>query len=369
MAINARGLFEKEKGSGVWWICYFDAEGRKRREKAGTKAVALKLYTKRKQETLERRKLPENLRARKITFGELLSTAEEHSSRHTPAGGEKRYKCRIEILREAFGSVPADSITPLALSRWLSDAQRTHGWRPATANRYKAFISLAFRLGMENGKCQTNPARLVRRLREHNERTRFLSRDEERSLRAIIERDFPAHMPEFEIALHTGIRKGEQFKLVWADVDLQARRLTLRQTKNGTTRHVPLNAVALAAFQMLWDRSQGQGRVFMGEHGIPLERPRYWWDATVAEAMLENFHWHDLRHTFASRCVMAGVDLRTLAQLLGHRTLQMVMRYSHLSQSHELAAVERLCETVNGVEKRSDTTSDTSTIVVNATIQ
>ena len=76
---------------------------------------------------------------------------------------------------------------------------------------------------------------------------------------------------------------------------------------------------------------------------------------------MEDFHWHDLRHTFASRLVMAGVDLRTLAQLLGHRTLQMVMRYAHLSQSHELAAVERLCKTGEGNEKATDTRTDTST--------
>jgi len=94
---------------------------------------------------------------------------------------------------------------------------------------------------------------------------------------------------------------------------------------------------------------------------MPLERPRYWWEAAVRDAKLEDFHWHDLRHTFASRCVMAGVDLRTLAQLLGHKTLQMVLRYSHLSQSHELAAVERLCETGVGVNEASDTISDTST--------
>lgn len=369
MASDTRGLFEKDKGSGVWWICYFDADGRKRREKAGTRSVALKLYRKRKQQALERRKLPENLRAREVTFGELLDTAKEHTEQRTPAGGERRYKCRLDLLKAAFGSMPADSITPLMLARWLSAAQNKHEWRPATVNRYKALVSLAYRLGMENGRCQTNPARLVKRLKEQNERTRFMSADEEKKVRAIIEQDCPIHLPEFEIALHTGIRRGEQYKLLWSDVDLQARRLTLRQTKNGTTRHVPLNVVATAAFQTLWERSQGRGRVFVGEHGLPLERPRYWWDAVVSDAKLQDFHWHDLRHTFASRCVMAGVDLRTLAQLLGHKTLQMVFRYSHLSQSHELAAVERLCAPVAIAENATDTRSDTSVEGVGAAIQ
>ena len=84
---------------------------------------------------------------------------------------------------------------------------------------------------------------------------------------------------------------------------------------------------------------------------------------------MKDFHWHDLRHTFASKCVMAGVDLRTLQQLLGHKTLQMVVRYTHLTQSHELAADERLCESALNVEKRSDTTSDTASQTMERMVQ
>jgi integrase len=343
MATNPRGVFEKVKGSGVWWIRYYDADGCKRREKAGTKAVAIKLYIKRKQQVLEGRKIPENLKTRKTTFAELMDDAIEYSERNTPEGGEKRYKCRRKLIRDAFGSMPADSITPQALSRWLAECQKENEWSPATVNRYKAFFSLAFRLGMENGKCQTNPARMVKRLKENNERSRLLTEEEEDRIRSVIARDYPTHMPEFEIALQSGARQGEQYKLLWSDVNPNAR-MTLRQTKNGTTRHVPLNSIARDTFKELQYGSAGQGRVFIGERGKPLRKPRHWWKKVLEEAGVEDYRWHDIRHTFASRLVMAGVDLRTVAQLLGHKTLQMVMRYSHLSQSHELAAVERLCE-------------------------
>lgn len=353
-ANRERGIYQRVPGSGIWWIRYSDGSGRERREKAGTRSAARNLYSKRKTEILEGKKLPKNLRTRTTTFGKLLDAAKEHCERQTPRGAEKRYKCRVELLRSAFGSLPADSITSEMLSRWLADAAKENEWRPATANRYKAYISLAFRLGMENGKCKSNPARLVKRFKEDNERVRFLSEAEENRLRDVIRRDHPAHIPELDIALHTGVRRGEQYKLCWSDVDMQGRRITLRQTKNGTTRHVPLNSAALAAFEKLRKSSKGEGRVFIGEHGSPLERPRYWWDAAVATAKLTDFRWHDLRHTFASRCVMAGVDLRTLAELLGHKTLQMVMRYSHLSQAHKLAAVERLCPTPIGAAKTND---------------
>src|SRR5690242_1866377 len=109
MENGTRGVFEKVKGSGVWWICYFDSDGRRRREKAGTKSAAMKLYIKRKQQALEGIKLPENLKTKKVTFGELLDDAIEYSERNTPPGGEKRYKCRVKLIRDAFGALPAES--------------------------------------------------------------------------------------------------------------------------------------------------------------------------------------------------------------------------------------------------------------------
>lgn len=344
-----RGVFERPKDSGTWWIRYADENGRERREKAGTKSAAKLLYQKRKQHALEGKKLPEKLRARTIAYGELLDDAVEDCEQRPVAGPNKRYTCRIDLIRASLGSMPVDSITPQQIKRWMTKAQRENDWMPATVNRYKAFISLAFRLGLENGKCSTNPARLVPRLRENNERIRFLSDDEEIRLRKAINNSVPDRIADLDIALHTGMRQAEQHGLDWKDVDLVAKRVTARHTKNGSTRHIPLNQTALAAFQCLWDKSKKKkGRVFINANGDEaLLKPRYWWDSVIEEAKLVNFHWHDLRHTFASRCIMAGVDIRTLQQLLGHKSLQMVCRYAHLSQSHELAAVERLCSTTN----------------------
>lgn len=143
----------------------------------------------------------------------------------------------------------------------------------------------------------------------------------------------------------TAMRKSEQYGLTWADIDLEARRVSLKRTKNRSARHVPLNSVALAAFKAIAAKNGQRGNVFGPADGShPVLAHRAWWEAVVAKAGLDDFHWHDCRHHFASKAVMAGVDLRTLQQLLGHRTLQMVVRYSHLSQSHELAAVEKLCK-------------------------
>jgi integrase len=340
-----KGIFERPPGSNIWWVRYVDADGKERREKAGSKSVAKLLYQKRKQHALEGKKLPEKLRSRPVLFGTLLNDALEHVNNQAVAGKDGRYSCKVKLLRDEFGTRDASSITPQDISRWMAMSVRQNNWRPATANRYKALISLSFRLGIENGKCKQNPARMVRRLRENNERIRFLNEEEEAILREAIRSVCPDRMPDLDIALNTGMRKGEQYGLLWSDVDLSAPRITLRGTKNGSVRHIPLNSAARAAFGALQAGRSCEGAVFVSANGADsLRTPRYWWDAVLRKAGLVNFHWHDLRHTFASRCVMAGVDLRTLQQLMGHKTLQMIVRYSHLSQSHELSAVEKLCK-------------------------
>jgi integrase len=143
-------------------------------------------------------------------------------------------------------------------------------------------------------------------------------------------------LAEFEIALMTGMRQGEQFAITWEEVDLNAGLVRLNQTKNGQGRFVRLNTRALAALKMWQERGLGKGRLFLNQ------KPRWFTDA-VKDAGLKNFSWHCLRHTFASRLAMAGVDSRTVQELLGHKSIIMTMRYSHLSPEHCSKAWEKLC--------------------------
>src|SRR5215469_14965184 len=135
--------------------------------------------------------------------------------------------------------------------------------------------------------------------------------------------------------------------------------LAVSQTKNGETRHIPLNTAALSAFAALYKNSSGEGYVFTSRNGDRLLNGRHWFEPALREANVKNFSWHCLRHTFASRLVMSGVDLRTVQQLLGHKTIQMTVRYAHLAPEHQKAAVERLCLGVDSLERPSDTRSDT----------
>ncbi len=133
-------------------------------------------------------------------------------------------------------------------------------------------------------------------------------------------------------------------------------------SKNGDIRHVPLNDSALAAFRVVEKYKNGSPYVFLDQDGSRLNSPRFWFSSVVEASKLEGFTWHCLRHTFASRLVMAGVDLRTVQDLMGHRTIQMTVRYSHLAPQHRLSAVQRLCDTEAVRDCPTDTRTDTVTI-------
>ncbi len=343
--MRQRGIYEKAPGSGVWWVRYADAMGRIRREKAGTKSSALTLYRKRKTESLQGKKLPESLRSPMVSFAELAREALAYSKTHKRSYGDD--VIRMEKLLNRFRDRAADSITPQELEQHLAHTAEESDWAPATVNRYRALISLVFRLGIESGKVKENPARLVKHRQENNARVRWLSGEEEVRLRAAVAATRPEHLPELDLALNTGLRLGELYGMEWENVNLARRVLTIPRPKNGEMRHVPLNGPALAALGELMKGSDGIGPVIRNAEGGALASPRYWFEPAVKKAKIRSFSWHCLRHTFASRLVMAGVDLRTVQELMGHKSIQMTVRYSHLTPKHTLAAVERLAGTVS----------------------
>jgi integrase len=337
---KVRGVFEKVPGSGVWWIRFIDAEGALRREKVGSKSAAINLYSIRKSEALYGKKLPKNLRTRLVLFAELADDYLAYASVNNEGSGIDKY--RIKKLRDAFGNRPAE--VPIADLRDWFDEQK---WEPATFNRCRTVLGLIYKLGMENGKVESNPRRLLKHKREPDGRVRFLNQfepDEESRLRKIIIEKYPEHMPEFEIALNTGMRRKEQYgRIDWSCVDFLRSDLFVPQSKTGASRHIDLSNEALAAFRLLFARTGGEGPIFTSERGgKQLRGARHWFEDAITAAGIKNFTWHDIRHTFASRLVMAGVDLRTIAELMGHKKIQMTMRYSHLGKSHKQDAIDRL---------------------------
>ena len=330
-----RGIFERPPRSGVFWINYY-VNGKQHREKAGRKSDAIALYQKRKADARRKLKLPELVPGKVITFAHLSQMAVKYAETHLKT--VPHYKTKDSILREPFGDRPADSITPQEIDQFLTRHCKT----PATANRYRAYISLAYRLGNENGKVSINPARLVRMRTENNARLRFLSRDEYKKVRAIIGRDNPEQVPAFIVSIYTGMRWGEQFSLIWEQVDLKRKMIRLTQTKNGSARNVPLNSVALDALKA----QQAKVPNTPGDAVFPRPGPssdcRWWFQPALVEAKIANYTWHNNRHTFCSWLAMAGVSTKEIQVLAGHKTITMAARYAHLSPEATALASERL---------------------------
>lgn len=355
-----RGIFEREKGTGIWWIRWTDLDGRKRREKAGNRSAAEKLLAKRHTQKLEHKKLPENFRSKAVTFRELTEDALLHSQAENSEKQTYELRLRIQQLLPVFGSRPAETIKKNEIVAWLVKQTAERNWAPSSRNRWQATFSLIFRVGVDNEKIDRNPAAGIRRKTEANGRVRFLSDKEETRLRTAIGHRFPEFLPHFLLSIHTGMWMGEQYGLRWNQVSFDRLQIHLPKTKNGHPRTIPLNTVAVAALKQM----RGKGKppvtapVFPSTwSGDALQGSRGWFPTALEEAKIEGYTWHCNRHTFASRLVMAGVDLRTIAELLGHRTLQMVMRYSHLAPEHQVSAVERLVK----AGRRRDTRSDIGT--------
>jgi integrase len=140
------------------------------------------------------------------------------------------------------------------------------------------------------------------------------------------------------LALNTGMRRGELTQLTWADVDLTAKRATVRAgyAKSGKARHLPLNSEALSVLKTYKKQHDGKGPIF-GVKSVTTS-----WGSLMLAAQIHDFRFHDLRHTFASKLVMASVDLNTVRELMGHSDITMTLRYAHLAPEHKAAAVEKL---------------------------
>jgi integrase len=147
------------------------------------------------------------------------------------------------------------------------------------------------------------------------------------------------------LAMNTGLRRGELLGLTWDAIDRKRKqlRVTAATAKSSKVRHIPLNSEALEVIERMHKHATTKsGVIFAGVKGAAMTHVKRSWATLMEAAELEDFHFHDLRHHFASKLVMAGVDLYAVKELLGHSDFAMTQRYAHLSAEHKAAAVEKL---------------------------
>jgi integrase len=190
--------------------------------------------------------------------------------------------------------------------------------------------------------------RKVKLLQENNKRLRYLSREQ---CQALINACDAHARPIVVMALNTGMRKGEILKLKWENVDLQNNFILLNQdqTKNAERKEIPINSTLRESLKSVTRRLDIPYVFYNPKTEKPYKNMVKSFDSALRRAGIKDFVFHDLRHTFASRLVIAGVDLATVRELLGHKTLTMTLRYSHLAPSHKVKAVDLLDSKLNEV--------------------
>jgi integrase len=278
---------------------------------------------------------------------------------------------------------PLKSISNWDLQKWKAQALEPRPgkkpFKPATINRRLATFKAVMNKAVECEVIEYNPIAKFKKLPlDTNSRIRYLSEAEEKSLRASLEARQVKKRAEREaynrwctarskdtlsdlkgrftdyltpivlLALNTGLRRGELFNLRWYDITQTGRLLTVEgaTAKSGKTRHVPLNdeaAQVLKDWKAHSPASDGPDLVFPNPvTGERLGEIRKSWGKLLEDAEITAFRFHDLRHHFASKLVMAGVDLNTVRELLGHRDIKTTLIYAHLAPEHKAAAVALL---------------------------
>ncbi|QXE92451.1 site-specific integrase [Geomonas subterranea] len=262
------------------------------------------------------------------------------------------------------------------ISKWRAE-QMKKGKKPSTVNRDISCLYSALSRAVEWGVISIHPLEKLKPIKtDSNGAIRYLSEDERtRLITALNEReaglrakrltankwrlerklapypeirtdDFADYLkPMVLVTLNTGLRRGELFSLRWEDVNFDVDSLTVHGVvaKNKTTRHIPLNETAKTTLKR-WKEQTGKttGFVFGNKKGERFDNIYSSWDSLVKYAAINNFRWHDMRHDFASKLVMAGVPLNTVRELLGHSDIRMTLRYAHLAQDHKADAVRKL---------------------------
>jgi len=335
MARSTKGLYKR---GNVWWITYFDALSHQRFEssKSSNKRDADKRLVDRRKEAHDGL-LPappikplslEELQQRYLSFvGYQRGVATKH--------------IHFAHFTRVWGNPPIHTLTVEVLDHYRA---RRIGEQvgPATINREMATLKHALSKAVE-WKLLRKTAReeltAIKKYQEPDGHLRYLSGEAEAE--RLLQACGDSLRPIVVTAIHTGMRKGELLGLTWDCVDMTHGFIRLKQTKNGKARALPFNETLWNLFSRLRTRPDVPW-VFHDPAGHRWEDVRHAFDRACEGAGLTDFHFHDLRHTFASWLMMRGVPLATVSNLLGHTSPTMTLRYAHLSPKHLTSAVRVL---------------------------
>jgi integrase len=255
----------------------------------------------------------------------------------------RRDETALAHAREFFNGKMLPDITTRDVEAYK--AERAVRVEPGTVNRELMALKTLFTKAIEWGKLEASPAAKVKRFKEPPPRDRILTTDEAQRLLEAADAEL---RPILEVALGTGMRRGEILALRWADVDLVRGIISVRMSKSGKPRLVPVSGQLAGVLGALKPRGD---RVF----GQSAQAVRWAFKAACAKAKIAGFRFHDCRHTFASRALERGADLVSVSRILGHASVVMTARYLHGTTESQRLAVEKVAEFLAPTRQKVDT--------------
>ena len=319
-----------------WYIDYYLKGHRKRKKIGPSKKLALQV----EKDVLIKIAKGEYLGIyddKKIYFNKYALQYSDYSKANKAwSTYNRRDRFSINSLTSFFKGKYLFELTPLMIEKYK--ANRLEEVSPATVNRELECLKHMFTKAIDWGLVKTNPVKGIKFLKEPPGRLRYLKSEE---VVALLNACANHTRPIVVTALNTGMRKSEILNLKWVDVDLGNRKITVINSKNNESRVIPINQTLHKELSNLSSGTTG-AYVFPNRDGLPFGDITKSFSSALKQAKIDDFRFHDLRHTFGSHMVMQGVDLRTVQQVLGHKDIKMTMRYSHLSPEYVQEAMERL---------------------------
>lgn len=283
-------------------------------------------------------------KSKKIPFNVLVRQFLEWCKTHHSSYESDKAYC-VNLVKYFGEELFIDKITPWQIDGYIS--HRRKQVKPSTVNHEIGCLKHMLRMAVDEWEMlDKNPATKVKKLRENNQRLRFLTNDERRRLYSACANG-PWYLSHIVIlAINTGMRRGEILNLKWRDVSIENRIIRVAASKSGRPREIPMNGIVVRMFSSMTRK---------GDVIFPIDGFRRSWTKAVKTAGVEDLHFHDLRHECASQLVMSGADLKTVQEILGHSSLIMTQRYAHLNDEHKRKAMERLVDVQkNSFKPKSD---------------
>ena len=327
------GIYKKGENYYIDYYVY----GKRKREKIGPSKALAEIVLKKRKVQIAEGKFLDIEKEQKIKFEDFADEYVELYLKPNNRSWRKAEAHNIKCLKSFFAGKYLHEITPLLVEQFK--IQRSKEVSPATTNRALSCLRSMFNRAIAWGKFKgVNPVKGVRFFKENNTRIRYLEKEEIIKLLKCCR----GHLkPIVILALNTGMRKGEILNLKWRDIDFKRGIIYLLKTKNNERREIPMNETVKTALIRV-RKHPDSPYVFCGKDGKPFSDIRTSFSNALKKVGIKDFRFHDLRHTFASHLVMSGVDLNTVRELLGHKSIEMTLRYAHLSPDHKKRAVDIL---------------------------